>query len=407
MRRRFQIKRVFIMVIFLSFCNKVYGDDLMSIYKASITNFPSIESFKFRGQSIEYNIKALNREKFLNFDGLTDLFRLHTVDLWNYTSGDLNLINTFDIFNKKGIDIERNKNEIQINNLLTNIEKKNIFTKVTEAYFNFYKNKNILKIHEESLEWINKNVSLVTKGVENGIFPATDLNRWNIEKLNQLNSIQTDKLEISKSEETLKILSGLSEINIEEILETDSTELKESEFLKNAPEVYVYGLEQQQKMLDIKSENRSRYPDLQFGNAFVLNHEPASTGNQYVILANLNFKLFDGGRKYRIQSNLVMIKSIESDKKSAERFLMEYFRNKMFEINAQKEMTKNLLTSKDISNDNLEKLLVGYQKRFIDFTTLLNSFREDIAIKENYINLFVNFNQNYQYLYHLSKGDIY
>ncbi|MCL5019893.1 MAG: hypothetical protein M1426_05460, partial [Patescibacteria group bacterium] len=54
-----------------------------------------------------------------------------------------------------------------------------------------------------------------------------------------------------------------------------------------------------------------------------------------------------------------------------------------------------------------DKLLTGYHKRFIDFTTLLNAFREDVTIKENYINLFTTFNQNYQYLFHLSKGDIY
>lgn len=407
MKRRFKLMSIFLVIFFLVCFNTVYADDLMSIYKASIANFPSVESFKFRKQSLEYDIKALNHEKIFNLDGLSNLSRLHTIELGNYTSGNLDLVNTFDLFNKKGIDTELNKNGIQMNYLLTNVEKKNIFTKVTEAYFNLYKNQKLLKIHEESLEWINKNVSLVTTGVEKGVFPATDLSRWTIEKLNQLNFIQNDKLEMSKSEETLKILSGLEILHVDEIAEMDSIGLNEGEFLKNTPEVHVFDLEQQQRRLEIKRENRSRYPDLQLGNSLILNHEPYSTGNQDVVLGNLSFKLFDGGRKYRIQSSLIMIKSIESDKNTAEKLLIEYFRNKMHEINAQKEMVKNLSTSKHISADNLEKLLIGYQKRFIDFTTFLNSFKEDIVIKENYINLFATFNQNYQYLYHLSKGDIY
>jgi len=389
---------------FLTCC---YAETLMSLYQSAILRFPSIESFKFTEQSLRNENKALGWQRLFDVDLVSDYSHLSTVALGKYYNGDLSIFNSFDIFNKKGLDREINLYEIQKNKSLTNLEKKNIFTMITEAYFNILKNTHLLKIHEESLDWIEKNILLVNTAVERGVFPATEINRWTIEKLNRQNSIQSDKLEINRSEETLRILTAMDSVSPEDITQPEYTEVSEEDLLKHSPELTIFDLEKKQVDLEIQKERRNQYPYLQVGNSLVMDNEPQGTGDQYVVSANLSFKLFDGGTRYRILSNKSRIKSIENNQKAACALLTELYRNKLQEMNTQKEMLKNLQTARDISTDNLNKLLIGYQKRFIDFTTLFNAFRDDIAIRENYINTSIGFNQSYQYLYHLSCGDIY
>jgi outer membrane protein len=383
------------------------ADSLMSFYRAALQHFPSVESFKNKEQSLQYENKALGWQRLLNMDMTLNYFRLSTTELGKYSNGDLTILNTFDLFNKKGLDRSINRFEIQKNKSLSDAEKKNLFTTITEAYFNLLKNKQLLKMHQESLDWIEKNILLVNKGVEKGLFPSSEISRWTIEKLSRQNSIQSDKLEIAWSEESMKVLTGIDSITPEDYAEADYEELKEEDLLKHSPELIVFDMEKQQVETEISKEYRDKYPDLQVGNSLVMNHEPESTGDQYVVSANLSFKLFDGGRKYRILSDRARIKSIENDQKAALSLLAEFYRNRLREMNTQKDMLKNLQEARDLSTDNLNKLLIGYQKRFVDFTTLFTAFRDDVLLREDYVNIFFGFNQSYQYLYHLSRGDIY
>jgi len=379
----------------------------MTLYRAAVLRFPSIESFKYKEQSLRIENKALGWQRILDVDVTSNYSHLSTVNLGKYFNGDLSIFNTFDIFNKKGADRAINRYEIQKNKSLTDVEKKNIFTMITEAYFTFLKNSQLLKMHEENLDWIEKNILLVNTGVGKGVFPATEISRWTIEKLNRQNSIESDKLEISRSEETLRILTGMASVSPEEITQTGYAEVSEEDILKHSPELAVYELEKKQVEMEIRKERRNQLPDLQVGNSLVMDNEPESTGDQYVVSANLNFKLLDGGRRYRILSDRARIKSIENEQKAASALLTDFYRNRLREMNTRKEMLKNLKTAIDLSTDNLNKLLIGYQKRFVDFTTLFNAFRDDITLREDYVNTSIEFNQSYQYLYHLSSGDIY
>jgi len=401
-----------ILVCFLSvlvhpISKPVHAEPLLSFYKAAVEHFPSLKSFSNMEQSLLNENRALGWQKLLDVDAVTNYSHLSTVNLGRYSSGEFGIVNTFDIFNKKGMDRAINRYKMQKNRSLTDVEKKHIFSMVTEAYFNIIKNSRLLKIHEESLEWIDRNILLVHTGVEKGVFPATEIARWTIEKLNRQNSIQSDTLEIRRSEETLRILTGLATVSPDEIGEIEYTELSEGNILEHSPELPVYEMEKKQVEMEIRKETHDQLPDLQVGNSLVMDHEPDSPGDHYVVSANLNFKLFDGGRRYRILSDRAKIRSIENDRKAEQAMLEDFYRTKIQEMNTRREMLKNLETARDLSSDNLNKLLIGYQKRFVDFTTLFNAFREDVALRENHVDTFIRFNQSYQYLYHLSLGDIY
>lgn len=396
-----------IFFLFFIFSNNVYADNLMILYRSAVLNFPSLESFKNKEQSLKYDNKALGWQRLFDVDIVANYYRLSTDNYGKYSNGDLGVFTTFDIFNNKGVDRAINRYEIKKNKSLTDAEKKNIFTIITAAYFDLLKNSQLLKIHGETLNWIEKNILLVNAGVEKGIFPATDISRWTIEQLNYQNSVSSDKLEINRALETLRIITAVDSVSAEDIAPAEYEELSEEDILKNSPELSVYDLEKKQVELEIKKECRNLYPYLQVGNSLVMNNEPGSTGDQYFVSANLNFKLFDGGKRYRILSDKSRIKSIENEQKAARALFTEQYRNKLTEMKTMKDMLKNITTAKDLSAENLDKLLTGYQKRFIDFTTLFNAFRDDIAVRENYIKTNIDFNQNYFYLYHLSHGDIY
>jgi len=388
---------------------RTYSDaeTLMSLYQSAVLHFPSIESFKLKEQSLISENKALGWQELLNIDVGMNYSRLSTVDLGKYSNGELGIFNTFDIFNKKGTDRAINRYEMQKNKSLTDVEKKNIFTMITEAYFNVVKNSRLLQIHMESLDWIDRNILLVNTGVERGVFPATDISRWTIEKLNRQNSIRADSMEIDRSRETLRILTGLDSVSPDEIPREEYEEVSEEDILDRSPELAVFEMEKKQVEMEIQKEFRDQLPDLQVGNSLVMNHEPESTGDQYVVSADLNFKLFDGGKRYRIMSDRARIRSIENDQKAARTLLSDFYRGKLREMNTRREMLKNLETARELSADNLNKLVIGYQKRYIDFTTLFNAFRDDVTLREDHVNTFIEFNQSYQFLYHLSRGDIY
>lgn len=384
-----------------------YAETLMSLYRTALLHSPALRSFRNKEQSLKHENQALVWQRFLDMDVTANYFRLSTVDLGKYSSGDIGVFNTFDVMNKKGADRAINRYEIQKNTSLTDMEKKNIFSQVTEAYYSLVKGTRLLAVHEESLGWMEKNILLVHAGVEKGVFPAMDMSRWTIEKLTIQNSIRSDRLEIERSKETLRILTGFESIEADDSTSSGYTDISEGDLLAHSPEPAVYDLEKKQLEMEIRKERSTLLPDLLVGNSLVQNHEPQSTGDQYVVSANLNFKMFDGGKRYRVASVRDKIRSLENDQKAVLAALTEFYRNTLSEMIAQKEMLENLATARDLSTDTLDKMAAGYQKRFIDFTTLFNAFRDDIALRETYVNTSVGFTQSYQYLYHLSHGDIY
>lgn len=383
------------------------ADTLMSLYRCALQHFPSLQSFAYKEQSLRNERAGLGWQRVLDMDVVTNYYHLSTEDLGKYFNGDVGIFNTFDIFNKKGLDREITGYEIQKNKSYSDAEKKTIFSNITEAYFALLLHTRLSTIHEENLAWIEKNILLVNKGVEYGVFPITDINRWTIERLNCRNSLLADTLDIARAEETLRILTGLATVSADDIPAQENVTVTVDDLIAHSPELNVYEIEKKQAMLDIRKEIRSRFPDLQVGNSLLKINEPESTGDQYVVSANLSFKLFDGGRGYRIAADQARIKSIERDGESARALLTATYRTRVREMNTQKEMMENLRTARDLSGENLEKLSAGYQKRFVDFTTLFNAFREDMAIRENYVNAYIGYHQSCQFLLHLSQGDIY
>jgi outer membrane protein len=383
------------------------AESLMSLYRAAVLQFPSIESFRYREQALKSENAGLGWQRIIDLDMTSNLSHLRTRNLGEYTSGDIGVSNTFDIFDKKGLDRAINSYEMEKNRALSDSEKKYIFTRITEAYYAFLNSSRLLQIHRESLEWIDRNILQVHTGVDSGVFPASDISRWTIERLNCRNSIFSDSLVVTQASETLRILTGIPNPSPEESQTSETGDVVFDDLIAHSPELVAYDLEKKQTEMEIRKEFRDQFPDLEIGDSFVRDREPGGTGDQNVVGMNLNFKLFDSGRRFRISSLNMKIQSIEAERKAALADLTEYYRNQISELNTRRAIAKNLQEAGDLSANNLSNLVTGYQKRFVDFTSLFSAFRDDLSIRENRVSTTFEFDRSYQFLYHLSRGDIY
>lgn len=399
-------------LLLISYSSKVNASSSIDIYRSFIEGFPSVQSFSLQSQALNFDNQNIGKTRFLN-PTLTTLYSNYQTQMGGvFSITDFSIANTIDIFNKLGIDKAKNKLEIKRNYLLTRSEKRDIYTRTLDAYTSAVKNKYLMKIHKENLDWLEQKIILVKKAIDKGQLPETELNRWNVERLNQINLTESDKLEILRAEETLKLHTGFDKIITDDI---DSNRLKnnirsdinELDFVKNSPEIETLSIDQEQLKLDIKRENKNLLPDLQVSDTFEINGDPTSNGNQNIVFAALNFKLPNGERGSRIKSAQNKIQGIEYNKKTQIILLQNTFRNKLREIDTQKIILDNLENSINLSNDTIDKLMKGDKKRYIDYFTLIDAVKSRQTLQENYINTLANFDYNYEYLYHLSKGDIY
>lgn len=389
-----------------------YADSAIDFYRSFIQGYPSVQSYSLKSQALEFENQNLNQKRFLNPTATTLYSNYQTQFSGNFSITAFSVANTIDVFNKTGIDKQKNKLEIKRNILLTKMEKKDIFSTILNAYANVVKNKYLLRIHESNLILMDKNILFIKKGIDTGIFPDTELARWNIERLNQINLIESDKLEIIKAEETLRLHSGVegiitNDIDTGKLKNIQLSDISEPDFIKNSPEIETLNIDQKQLELDIKKENRDLLPDLQISDSYELNKDPSGNGNQNIAVAALNFILPNGGRETRIKSDKNKIGGIELDKEAQIILLKNTFRGKIMEMCTEKNILSNLEIAVNISEENLNKLFISYKKRFIDYSTLVDAIKEHQTIQENYVSNLITLDQNYEYLYHLSKGDIY
>lgn len=389
-----------------------YSQSLVEVYQASVKSYPSFKSFEHQKLAIENTIKAFNGQRFLDLKGGLDT----SIQVGQTANSSVNLSNNFDIFNKNRFDIKQSEYDFLRNYYLLNIERKNIFLSIANEYFNLQKNYSLLKIHNEFLNFVDRNINIIEIGIKGGLYPASDIDRWNIERLTKINLIENDNIEIQKSIQAIKLLSGLNNISVEDLKENVYQKILINNIINNTPELYVFKIDKLKLNVDIQKEENAWYPTLQVSNNYQANGQPygvnntnnsGTKNNTNTFASSLSFNIFDGGRIFRIEAIKNKINSLDFDKKSQEINLVSNFNKQIITIQNQQKILENLKKSINISENNLNKMLIGYKRNFIDLTTIINLNRDLLTIKENYINTLININQNYQTLHHLASGDIY
>ncbi|MEK7434551.1 MAG: TolC family protein [Cyanobacteriota bacterium] len=408
------MKRFLFVFIFVIFLQKIaYANSLMDLYNSTISKYPSFKSYKLKNKSLSFDIDAINITRFINLKGEARKNLGNSINSY-FIEDFITVNNNLDIFNKTKPKIEKINLEIEKNIKLINIEKKSIFLKLADEYFNILKEKKILEIHKKTLEWINKNIFIVESGIKGGIFPANEIDRWYIEKYKQENVIENDNLQIKKAFTILINYSDIENLGkIDDLKYIENLDLDLNTILINSPEFKINDILNKQIETDIEIENRNWLPELNLSNIYNLNSGFSFLDRNFrnnlnmTFSAILNFNILDVGKKARIDSLNSEIEFNKNDTLRIKKELYNDISQKILDIQNLKKQLINLKKIINISENNLNKLFIGYQKKFIDLNTLIVSYKENLLAQENYINTISDLQKNSETLYHLSKGDIY
>ena len=266
------MKRFLLVFIFVIFLQKIaYANSLMDLYNSTISKYPSFKSYKLKNNSLSYDIDAINITRFINLKGEARKNLGNSINSY-FIEYSLTVNNNLDIFNKTKPKIEKINLEIEKNIKLINIEKKLIFLKLADEYFNILKEKKILEIHKKTLEWIDKNIFIVESGIKGGIFPANEIDRWYIEKYKQENVIENDNLQIKKAFTILINYSDIENLGkIDDLKYIENLDLDLNTILINSPEFKINDILNKQIETDIEIENRNWLPELNLSNIYNLN----------------------------------------------------------------------------------------------------------------------------------------
>lgn len=407
------MKKIFLscFLIFLNWGNISYAENLIDLYKSGVKNSPNFKAFEIKNTALDFNNKSIEKNRFINFN--TELKRNIFNSFNELSSGENIIFNAnFDLFYKKKPEIEKNILEIEKNLSLLTLEKKDLFIKITDLYFEYIKYKKLLEVHKKNLDWVIKNIFIVEKGIEGGIYPSNEIFRWKIEKYKQENILENDNLQLKLILEDLKKITFLDNIKITEELKSKNIFSVEA-ILKNDPQQKITNLSNSQVEKEIEIEKNYWYPEFRLSNEYNFSRnitiKEANFNNNLnmEISINLYFNILDGGKEDKIASlgKNIELNNIEFLKYNQE--LKNTVNLKLLEIESQNKQINNAKNIIEVSETNLSKLLIGYHKKFIDLNTLITSYKENLVLQEDYINLSVNLEKNKEILYHLSSGDIY
>ncbi|HEY9766156.1 MAG TPA: TolC family protein, partial [Chroococcales cyanobacterium] len=267
-----------------------------------------------------------------------------------------------------------------------------LFEKLGENYFLLSRNRALLASLQEDLAWIDKNLSLVEKQEKLGFSPLIEVNRWRIERLEQLNRLRTTQGDIEQAEGSLKALTGLDKFSPEELKEPPRSDFSVDSLLQGAPELELIAEEKRGLSLDREILRNDWVPGFQLKTT--LDTSPSNLGQEFALFAGLTFKPFHGGKEAAIEAIEARLKRNAFAEETKETTLRDFYRIKVLEVERGRETLQSLKEAQDLSQSNLNRLTMAYRKRYVDFLTLWEAHRKQFALRESYFGTLSELCQN-------------
>ncbi|MPL68547.1 hypothetical protein SDC9_14275 [bioreactor metagenome] len=313
----------------------------------------------------------------------------------SYVSYDIPLFMGFKIENQKDIL----KLQEKANELLYNLDKKNLEFEILKAYNGAVVAKDFVK----ALEKAKQTVEFIYEGAKefhkNGLVTKIDVNEAKVYQLN-INSTLTE----AKNNFNLA-LAYLKYLTLNENI-TDVENLENIYFdLKNFDELYNNALETRDevKMQSITIEANKKNIDVQKGSYYptVFSHleygvnddrfTASKDKDYYIALVGISLTLFDSSRSaYLEKSKIEHLKSTLDYEKLKDSIKLE-LEKAILDYKAKQEILKEKIEAKNLAFEVLNQANLQYKNRLISMTTLLSqeaNFRksESMLINARYEN---------------------
>ncbi|MDN5096988.1 TolC family protein [Aliarcobacter butzleri] len=313
----------------------------------------------------------------------------------SYVSYDIPLFMGFKIENQKDIL----KLQEKANELLYNLDKKNLEFETLRAYNGAVVAKDFVK----ALEKAKQTVEFIYEGAKefhkNGLVTKIDVNEAKVYQLNINSTLTEAKSNFNLALAYLKYLTSNENI-------TDVENLENIYFdLKNFDELYNNALETRDevKMQSITIEANKKNIDVQKGSYYptVFSHleygvnddrfTASKDKDYYIALVGISLTLFDSSRNaYLEKSKIEHLKSTLDYEKLKDGIKLE-LEKAILDYKAKQEILKEKIEAKNLAFEVLNQANLQYKNRLISMTTLLSqeaNFRksESMLINAKYEN---------------------
>ncbi|MDN5106619.1 TolC family protein [Aliarcobacter butzleri] len=313
----------------------------------------------------------------------------------SYVSYDIPLFMGFKIENQKDIL----KLQEKANELLYNLDKKNLEFEILKAYNGAVVAKDFVK----ALEKAKQTVEFIYEGAKefhkNGLVTKIDVNEAKVYQLNINSTLTEAKNNFNLALAYLKYLTSNETI-------TDVKNLENIYFdLKNFDELYNNALETRDevKMQNITIEANKKNIDIQKGSYYptVFSHleygvnddrfTASKDKDYYIALVGISLTLFDSSRSaYLEKSKIEHLKSSLDYEKLKDGIKLE-LEKAILDYKAKQEILKEKIEAKNLAFEVLNQANLQYKNRLISMTTLLSqeaNFRksESMLINAKYEN---------------------
>ncbi|MCG3650860.1 TolC family protein [Aliarcobacter butzleri] len=313
----------------------------------------------------------------------------------SYVSYDIPLFMGFKIENQKDIL----KLQEKANELLYNLDKKNLEFEILKAYNGAVVAKDFVK----ALEKAKQTVEFIYEGAiefhKNGLVTKIDVNEAKVYQLNINSTLTEAKNNFNLALAYLKYLTSNENI-------TDVENLENIYFdLKNFDELYDNALETRDevKMQSITIEANKKNIDVQKGSYYptVFSHleygvnddrfTASKDKDYYIALVGISLTLFDSSRSaYLEKSKIEHLKSTLDYEKLKDGIKLE-LEKAILDYKAKQEILKEKIEAKNLAFEVLNQANLQYKNRLISMTTLLSqeaNFRksESMLINARYEN---------------------
>ncbi|MCT7593722.1 TolC family protein [Aliarcobacter butzleri] len=313
----------------------------------------------------------------------------------SYVSYDIPLFMGFKIENQKDIL----KLQEKANELLYNLDKKNLEFEILKAYNGVVVAKDFVK----ALEKAKQTVEFIYEGAKefhkNGLVTKIDVNEAKVYQLNINSTLTEAKNNFNLALAYLKYLTSNENI-------TDVENLENIYFdLKNFDELYNSALETRDevKMQNITIEANKKNIDVQKGSYYptVFSHLEYGVNDErftaskdkdyYIALVGISLTLFDSSRSaYLEKSKIEHLKSTLDYEKLKDGIKLE-LEKAILDYKAKQEILKEKIEAKNLAFEVLNQANLQYKNRLISMTTLLSqeaNFRksESMLINAKYEN---------------------
>ncbi|MCG3657796.1 TolC family protein [Aliarcobacter butzleri] len=316
----------------------------------------------------------------------------------SYVSYDIPLFMGFKIENQKDIL----KLQGKANELLYNLDKKNLEFEILKAYNSAVVAKDFVK----ALEKAKQTVEFIYEGAiefhKNGLVTKIDVNEAKVYQLNINSTLTEAKNNFNLALAYLKYLTSNENI-------TDVENLENIYFdLKNFDELYNNALETRDevKMQNITIEANKKNINVQKGSYYptVFSHleygvnddrfTASKDKDYYIALVGISLTLFDSSRSaYLEKSKIEHLKSTLDYEKLKDSIKLE-LEKAILDYKAKQEILKEKIEAKNLAFEVLNQANLQYKNRLISMTTLLSqeaNFRksESMLINAKYENSLV------------------